>query len=139
PGNIESPLIAPASQVFIDGSPLTGQSEHLANLQIGFEDTERLSQLTFLLTYASDRVTSRGANTGGVIDPDIVESPGFNFDIVARQALAIEGLPPAELKIEARNLLGRGHREFQDFPGYQVQVNSYDRGTTVSASVSFSL
>jgi TonB-dependent receptor len=139
PGNIESPLIAPASQVFIDGSPLTGQSEHLANLQIGFEDTERLSQLTFLLTYASDRVTSRGANTGGVVDPDIVEKPGFNFDIVAREGLEIAGLPPLELKIEARNLLGRGHREFQDFPGYRVRVNDYDVGRTFSASLSLTL
>ena len=71
------------------GSPLTGQSEHLANQQIGIEDSDKLSQLTFLLTYASNRVTSRGANTGGVVDPDIIESPGFNFDIVAREALEI--------------------------------------------------
>jgi len=139
PGNIQSPLIAPASQVFTDGSPMTGQSEHLANLQFGIEDTDSLSQLTFLLTYASDRVTSRGANTGGIIDPDIVESPGFNFDVVFRQGLDIEGLPPAEIKVEARNLLGRAYQEFQDFPGYRVQVNSYDRGTTVAASVSFTL
>lgn len=139
PGNIESPLIAPASQVFMNGSPLTGQSEHLANLQIGIEDTDKLSQLTFLLTYASDRVTSRGANFGGVVDPDIVDSPGFNFDIVAREALDIAGLPPLELKVEARNLLGRGHREFQDFPEYRVRVNDYDVGTTVSASISMSL
>lgn len=139
PGNISSPLIAPAVQVFTDGSPMTGQSEHLANLQFGIEDTDTVSQLTFMLTYASNRVVSRGANTGGIIDPDLIEKPGFNFDIVARQALDIEGLPPAEIKLEARNLLGRSHREFQDFPGYRVQVNTYDLGTTVSASVSFTL
>ena len=39
----------------------------------------------------------------------------------------------------ARNLLGRGHKEVQDFPDYQVQVNTYDVGTTVSASLSMSL
>jgi len=136
PGNINSPLIAPASQVFVDGSPLTGQSEHLANLQIGIEDTDKLSQLTVLLTYASDRVTSRGANTGGVIDPDIVEEPGFNLDIVAREALEIAGLPPMELKIEGRNLLGTPHKEFQDYPDFLVRVNNYDIGRSVSLSLS---
>ena len=136
PGNIDSPLIAPASQVFIDGSPLTGQSEHLANLQIGIEDIDKLSQLTFLLTYASDRVTSRGANTGGVIDPDIVEEPGFNFDIVAREALEIAGLPPMELKVEGRNLLGTPHKEFQQYPDFLVRVNNYDIGRSVSMSLS---
>lgn len=139
PGNIESPLIAPASQVFMDGSPLTGQSEHLANLQLGIEDTERLSQLTFLLTYASDRVISRGANTGGIIDPDIVEKPGFNFDIVARQAIGIGGLPPVEIKLEARNLLGTAHEEIQDYPDYQVRVNNYNVGRTISLSLSVTL
>jgi len=136
PGNIDSPLVAPASQVFIDGNPLTGQSEHLANLQIGFEDTERLSQLTFLLTYASERVTSRGANTGGVVDPDIVENPGFNLDIVAREMIEIDGIPAFELKVAGRNLLGTPHEEVQNFPGREVPVNNYDVGRTVSVSAS---
>ncbi len=139
PGNINNPLVAPAAQVFTDGSPMTGQSEHLANVQFGIEDTDTLSQLTFLVTYASDRVVSRGANTGGIVDPDIVEKPGVNFDIVARQALNIGGLPPAELKLEARNLLGRNYKEVQDFPGYRVLVNAYDLGTTVSMSLAFTL
>ena len=92
-----------------------------------------------MLIYASDRVTSRGANTGGGIDPDIVETPGFNFDIGSRQALDIEGLPPVEMKVEARNLLGTAHKEVQDYENYQVQVNTYDIGTTVSVSFSVSL
>jgi TonB-dependent receptor len=135
-GNIASPVLAPAAQVFQNGAPLTGQSEHLANLQFGIEDTERLSQLTLLLTYASDRVTSRGANTGGVIDPDIVERPGFNLDIVARQGVSIAGFPEIELKLEGRNLLGTRYEEVQDFPGYTVQNNTYDVGRTFAASLS---
>jgi hypothetical protein len=51
----------PASHFFVDGTALTGQSDHLVNLQIGLADTGRLSQQTLLLSYASDRVTSRGA------------------------------------------------------------------------------
>ncbi len=136
PGNIDSPLIAPASQVFTDGSPLTGQSEHLANLQFGIENMDRLEQLTLLLTYASERVTSRGANTGGVLDPDIVERPGLNVDIVARQGWENEGWPPIELKFEARNVFGRDRFEFQDYEAGRARINNYAVGTTFAASIS---
>ena len=37
-----------ALDFFTDGSPLTGQSDHLVNLQLGLEDTERLSQQTIV-------------------------------------------------------------------------------------------
>lgn len=136
PGNIDSPLIAPAAQVFTDGSPLTGQSEHLANLQFGIENTDRLEQLTLLLTYASERVTSRGANTGGVLDPDIVERPGVNVDVIARMGWENEGWPPLEIRFEARNIFGRGHIEFQDFETGRARINNYDVGTTFAASIS---
>lgn len=134
-GNINFPIVAPASNVFTDGSPLTGQSEHLANLQFGIEDTEKLQQLTFLVTYASERVTSRGSNTGGVVDPDIIEKPGVNFDVVARVGFELANLP-LELKLQARNLLGTAHKEVQDFPDYQVKINNYDVGRSFSASLS---
>jgi len=49
----------PATNFFRDGSQLTGQSNHLVNLQLGLEQNGRLSQQTLLLAYASDRVTSR--------------------------------------------------------------------------------
>jgi TonB-dependent receptor len=136
PGNIDSPLVAPANQVFTNGSPLTGQSEHLANLQFGVENEDRLEQLTFALTYASERVTSRGANTGGVVDPDIVERPGINLDIVARQGFEWPGFGEMELEFEARNVLGRGHVEFQDFETGRADINTYDVGTTFAASIS---
>lgn len=136
PGNIDSPLIAPAGQVFTNGSPLTGQSKHLANIQFGIEDTETLSQITLLLTYASKRVSSRGANSGGVVDPDIVERPGVNLDIVARQAIEVAGMPPLEFKVEGRNLLGTDFSETQRYPAYTVQNNTYDVGTTIAASIS---
>ena len=137
-GNLDFPLTALASNVFVDGSPMTGQSEHLANLQFGIEDTDKLQQLNFMLTYASDRVVSRGPNTGGVVDPDIVEKLGFNFDIVGRAGFELFGMA-LEAKAEARNLLGTKHQEFQDFPNYRVQVNSYDVGTSFALSLSATL
>ena len=49
-----------ASLFFNDGDPMTGQSDHLLNLQLGLEDQDKLQQVTFLFSYASERVTRRG-------------------------------------------------------------------------------
>lgn len=123
----------PASNFFRDGAPLTGQSEHLANLQIGLEDEDALSQQTLLVSYASDRVTSRGAT--GL--PDIYESPGVSVDFVARQGFQFLG-KGMEFKFEARNLLGREYSEYQERGPNRIYFNRYDRGVKFSASISAS-
>src|SRR5690606_26994980 len=115
----------PASNFFVDGSQLTGQSDHLVNLQIGLENPGRLSQQTLLLSYASDRVTSRGP--AGL--PDIYESPGLRVDFVAREALTLFNTD-LEAKLEIRNVFGRDYREFQKRAGNTVYFNRYDIGRT---------
>ena len=101
------------------------------NLQLGLEDTEDLQQFTMLLSYASERVTSRGtANL-----PDIVEDPGLRLDLVYRQGLNLGGVP-LELKLEARNLTGRDHFEFQDNGTRRIDINSYEVGRSFGASIS---
>ena len=120
----------PASNFFRDGSQLTGQSNHLANLQLGLEQTGQLSQQTILLSYASDRVTSRGAS--GL--PDIFESPGLRVDIVVRQGLTFFQ-QDLEAKFEARNIFGQGYEEFQEREGNIVYYNKYDIGTSFVASI----
>lgn len=121
----------PATNFFRDGVPLTGQSDHLVNLQLGFEDTDRVSQFTVLLNYASERVTSRG--TAAL--PDIVEDPGLRLDFVARQGIEMLGTD-LELKFEARNLTGRDHFEFQSNGTDRIEINTYDVGRSFSFSVS---
>jgi outer membrane receptor protein involved in Fe transport len=116
-----------ATDFFRDGAPLTGQSEHVANLQFGLEDRDGLSQQTILVNYASKRVTSRGlANTG---QPDIYEYPGIRLDFVARQGFDVRG-HEVELKFEARNLTGRKYQEYQQSGSNRVDVNVYDVGQT---------
>ncbi len=124
----------PASNYFLDGTPLTGQSDHLVNLQIGMEDTSGLSQQTLLVSYASERVTRRG----GAGNPDVLEKPGVRIDFVARQGIKLAGLP-IDLKFEARNLLGTGYEEYQDYPDQRVFYNKYELGQSfsISASVEF--
>ena len=116
-----------ATLFFNDGDPLTGQSDHLVNVQFGIEDQDKLQQLTFLLSYASERVTRRG--TAGL--PDIVEDPGLTFDIVMRQELNLFSVP-LELKAEARNIFGRGNFEFQRVGDNRIEINSFDVGTSFS-------
>jgi len=123
----------PASNFFRDDAPLTGQSEHLANVQIGLEDESSLSQQTLLISYAGDRVTSRGA--AGL--PDIYESPGVTIDFVARQGFQFLG-KDMEFKFEARNLLRRDYREYQERGPNRIYFNRYDNGVKISASISAS-
>ena len=120
----------PARNFFTDGSQLTGQSDHLVNFQFGLEQMGNLSQQTILLSYASDRVTSRGA--AGL--PDIYESPGLRVDVVFRQGLSFFQ-QDVEAKFEARNLFGTGYKEFQERGGNVVYYNQYDVGTSFVASV----
>ena len=122
-----------ASNYFVDGSQLTGQSDHLVNLQLGLESPGRLSQQTILLSYASDRVTSRGF--GGL--PDIYESPGLRVDFVAREAFNLFSTD-LEAKFEVRNIFGEDYEEFQERSGNKVFYNRYDIGTTFSASLTMS-
>jgi outer membrane receptor protein involved in Fe transport len=129
----------PANNLFVDGDPLVGQSDHLVNFQVGIEDTDMLSQLTFLVNYASERVTNRGPvpPTGtGIVQPNIVERPGWRFDVVARQGVTVGGVS-FELKLEGRNLTGRKYEEFQMFPNnVRRDINTYALGRTFSAGLS---
>jgi hypothetical protein len=88
--------------------------------------------VTLLLSYASDRVTSRVVEWF-----DIKESPGFKADVVARQGFML-GEQMLEVKLEARNIFGRGYSEFQRNGGNVVYYNKYDVGTSFGLSLSMS-
>lgn len=120
-----------ATNFFRDGVPLTGQSDHLVNLQLGIEDLDKLQQFTLLVNYASERVTSRG--TAAL--PDIIEDPGLTVDFVVRQEVNLFQ-QPFEMKFEARNIFGRDNFEFQTNGTNRIEINTYDVGQSFSFSVS---
>lgn len=124
-------VVQDARNFFFDGSPLTGQSDHLVNVQIGLEDQDKLSQQTLLLTYASPRVTSRGPSG----QPDLKEKPGIQLDFVARQGVTLLN-KEIELKFEARNLTGRKYQEVQESGDNRIYFNRYKLGRTFSLSAS---
>ena len=132
---------APASSLFRDGAPLTGQSDHLVNLQLGYEDKDNGTQATVLFNYSSRRVTNRGPSllSGDGFQPDIYEKPGIRLDFVIRQALEFMD-QKVEIKAEGRNLTGTKYQEYQTFDdGARVDINRYRLGRIFSlgASVTF--
>lgn len=124
-------VVQDAGNFFFDGAPMTGQSDHLVNVQIGLEDQDKLSQQTFLITYASPRVTSRGPSG----QPDLKEKPGISVDFVARQGINLLN-KEIELKFEARNLTGRTYKEVQEAGDNTIYFNRYKLGRTFSLSAS---
>jgi outer membrane receptor protein involved in Fe transport len=124
-----------ASELFRDGAPLTGQSDHIVNFELGLEDRDALSQQTVLITYASKRVTNRGSRSAVQL-PDIYERPGLRIDLVARQGIKLFGID-SELKLEARNLTGQNYKEYQTNGTNTVLYNLYDVGRQVTLGWSF--
>ena len=118
---------APASNFVIDGTRLQGQSEHVANLQIGWEDPEASSQGTLIVTYVSERSSARGRPG----EPDFIQEPGVLMDFVYRKELDVYG---RELTVtfKAQNLLDEDYLENQSFGGGEVIVNQYDLGRSFS-------
>lgn len=125
-----SPGAVLASNYIRNGVPLTGQSDHIANIQLGLEAKDHLSQQTILLNYASRRVTNRGASG----QPDIYEYPGFRLDFVAREAVLFVGLN-TEVKFEVRNITGTKYQEYQQLGANRIFYNRYRVGTSAFVSV----
>jgi outer membrane receptor protein involved in Fe transport len=117
-----------ATDFFIDGQSLQGQSDHLANLQLGLEDRETGSQATLLLNYASERVSARG----GAL-PDALQDPGVQLDLNVRKAFKVMGRE-FTLGFEARNLLDEDSEEFQELGGDRIDLNRFDLGRSFSIS-----
>ncbi len=120
--NLEGQVL-PASAFFQDGIPLTGQSDHIFNLQLGLQSQAKLSEQTFLVNYQSGRTTQRGpAGT-----PDYREIPGWQLDFVLREEVRLGNIP-VELKFEARNLLNTLYQEIQVLNDSRIDVNVYPLG-----------
>ena len=102
----------------------------------GFDGVATLSgtprTLALSNTYATDRVTSRGAG----FQPDIIERPGLRLDFVAREGFKVFGRE-GELSFEARNLLRVQYKEFQQNGDNIIYYNKYRMGTTFELGLTF--
>ena len=120
----------PASFYIVDGSRLQGQSEHVANLQFGWEDDVDQSQATIIVNYVSERSSARGRPG----EPDLIQDPGDFVDFVYRQDFTAMGRDLG-FSLELRNLLGTEFDEFQELNGNKILINNYELGTTGSISL----
>ncbi|WP_428409164.1 TonB-dependent receptor domain-containing protein [Hyphococcus sp.] len=129
-----------ASSYGLDGLPMVGTPEHIVNAQFGFEG-ERF-QFTVLGGWVSERLLARGeALTKANRLLDVYEKPGFQLDAVLRNDVNIHGTD-FTISLAARNLLGTRHIEEQRgvadpdrAPSGVVDFNTYDRGRSLSASL----
>ncbi|MGH8286885.1 MAG: TonB-dependent receptor domain-containing protein, partial [Steroidobacteraceae bacterium] len=121
----------PAIDLVRDRSRMQGQSEHLANAQLGIESGSGATQATLLATYVGERISARGRPG----QPDLIQDPGTVVDFVFRQAFAAFG-QDLTFGLEARNILREDFEEFQELGGGRVDVNRYDLGSTFSVSLS---
>ena len=122
----------PATDYLTGGERLQGQSDHLANLQFGFENEDTGTQATILMTYTSDRVVARSSS----IDlPDLIQDPGLRVDFVLRKAFEISGQEFTG-SFEARNLTGTDAEEYQSAGGKRFETNSFDVGQSFSVGLS---
>ena len=122
-----------ASFFIEDGSRLQGQSDHVANLQLGWEDDTARSQATMIVNYVSERITARGAGAAGAREPDYIQDPGVFLDFVFRKDFDYAGREYG-FALELRNLLNTDYDEFQEL-GNKIRINNYDLGSSATVSL----
>lgn len=124
--------VGPAAGFIADGDPLQGQSEHLANLQVGWETGQ--SRTALLVNYTGER--SRALANVAVGLPAVIEEPPLLVDFVHSRAFELEDGNSFDVRFAVRNLLGEDYVATQSAGGSSIVVDSYEVGTTVSINVS---
>jgi len=124
-----------ASLFGLDGSDLQGTPENILNAQFGWQSD--VEQMTLLVGWVDERILQRGFGVGAAALPDVVEDPGIQLDLVYNRDFTIAGREMS-LGLKGRNLLGEKHTEYQTSESDvgRTEYNTYERGTTFSASLS---
>ncbi|MGJ3232714.1 MAG: TonB-dependent receptor domain-containing protein [Oceanicaulis sp.] len=120
-----------ASGYISDGQTLQGQSEHLANLQIGWEEDTHRTALLF--NYTGERTRALANVARGL--PEVVEEPPFLVDLVHSRSFELEGGDYLDVRFAVRNLLGEDYVATQSAGGTEFVVDAYEIGTTFSLSL----
>lgn len=115
-----------------DGDKLQGTPENIFNLQFGWESD--VEQATLLLGWVDERILQRGDLRLGL--EDVIEDPGIQLDFVYRRDFVFGG-KDLTFGFSARNLLDEAHEEFVNTATDvgRIEFNTYDRGTSLSASL----
>ncbi len=126
------PLVLSATGLYSDGRSLQGQSDHLANLQIGLEDSNKTWEGTFLLNYSSERIRTVEDLSNGL--PSVLEQLPLSLDFVFNYDFELQG-GAYEFGFKVQNILGEGYEAYQELNDSRVTLQDYDIGTTFAASL----
>ena len=130
-GSIEQNVIAGQSFI-IDGRRLQGQSDHVVNLQLGYDNVEVGSSFRILFNYASDRIRTTESLVAN--QPAIIEQPPLSLDLTySREFEFLGGL--YSLGLAAKNLTGANYSATQSGTENTIIVDRFDRGQQVSISL----
>ena len=133
-----TPNTAVASNFFVDGRSLQGQSDHIVNFQFGYEDYELESRATILFNWSSERIRQVGLIQGSSV-PDVVERLPMTLDFVYGRKVALGGFP-FELQAKVSNILNDDYEATADGAnGSSVPIDTYKLGTTFSIGLKKSL
>lgn len=127
-----TPLVLSASGLYTDGRALQGQSDHLANLQLGIDDYENGWEATLLLNYSSERIRAVEDLSNGL--PSILEQLPLSLDFVFNYDLALGGADYT-FGFKVQNILGEGYEASQTLGDSTIIVDDFDIGTTFAASL----
>ncbi len=109
---------------------LQGQSDTIANFQIGLDNLQDQSEATLIFNYVSDRVRARGVD----VLPDIIEEPPLLVDFTYSRVLAYPNYD-LKLSLELRNLLDE---EYYASMRNVAIYDQYDLGQSASLGFKFS-
>jgi len=127
-----TPLVLSASGLYTDGRALQGQSDHLANLQLGLDDYENGWEATLLLNYSSERIRAVEDLSNGL--PSILEQLPLSLDFVFNYDLELGG-GDYTFGFKVQNILGEGYEASQTLGNSTIIVDDFDIGTTFAASL----
>ena len=116
-----------------DGRALQGQSEHLFNLQLGYETFDGRERAALLYNYTGERTRAVADLSNDI--PEIVEEVPSSLDFVYSRTLEIADAD-WDVGFSVRNILGDGYEATQTDGITTLDVDTYDVGTSFSISIS---
>ncbi|MEO0983605.1 MAG: TonB-dependent receptor [Pseudomonadota bacterium] len=124
-GGSVTPNVTAAENFIIDGRQLQGQSRHLVNFQVGWDDFDAGARFRVLVNYSSSRIRT----TENLLenDPAIVEDIPLSVDVTYSKEFNFLG-GDYEFSFRAANLFGDDYSAFQSGTENTIFVDTYDRG-----------
>ncbi len=115
--------------VIIDGRALQGQSDHIANIQFGFDNPDAGSRFRIIMNYVSERIrTTENVSTG---TPAIIEQVPLTVDLSYIKEFNWRD-NFYTLTLRAQNITGDDYIAFSEGTVNVLTVDSFDRGANFS-------